>query len=167
MDSLTQMPADAQSIAADVAEELLTPFVTAVETALREVARTDVAVRLTYQLRSIRCEGEVVAMLDLTSATARCMSLGMSAKTAAALARRMLSNALPNPGDALIRDCVGEIANVAAGQAKAILHGTQHAFTFGTPRMATSTDLPAGGREEALVAVLASDVGQVVVQLFT
>jgi CheY-specific phosphatase CheX len=160
------MPAEARPIAADVAEGFLGSFVTAVETALREVASTDVALRFTYQLRSHQYRGEIVAMLQLSSATAACLALGMTQETAKTLSRRMLSEIVPNPDDDLIRDCVGEIANVAAGQAKAILHGTQHALTFGTPRIYSAQEVPASGAQEMLVAVLASDVGEVVVQLF-
>jgi hypothetical protein len=41
-----------------------------------------------------------------------------------------------------------------------------YAFTFGTPRITSAEERPAAGREESLVAVLTTDVGDVVVQLF-
>jgi CheY-specific phosphatase CheX len=165
MGSPAEMPFDAQPIAADLHEQLLAPFVVGVETALREVAQTEPAVRHDYRVQSRRCGGDLVAMLDLSSASTRCLALGVASATAAALAQRVLSETLPNPDEALIRDCLGEIANVAAGQAKALLHGTHHAFTFGTPRITPAAELPSGGLEECLVAVLATDVGDVLVQL--
>jgi CheY-specific phosphatase CheX len=166
MDSRSEMPPDARPIAARLKEQLLDPFVVAVETALREVARTDAAVSLTYQVRSRRHGDEVVAMLDLASATVGRLALGVAATTAAVLAQRMLSETMPNPDDELIRDCLGEIANVTAGQAKALLHGTPYAFTFGTPTITSAAELPTSGDAESLVAVMATDVGEVVVELF-
>jgi chemotaxis protein CheX len=168
MGSFAQMPPDAQPIAAEVRELLLAPFVTAVETVLRELAMTESAERCAYQVRSHAHHrgADLVAMLDLSAATVGGLALGFAAGTAMALARRMLSETMPNPDDGLIRDCIGEIANVTAGQAKALLHGTQHAFTFGTPRITSTAELPADGSEAALVAVLATDVGPVVLQLF-
>jgi hypothetical protein len=41
-----------------------------------------------------------------------------------------------------------------------------YAFTFGTLRITSAEERPAAGREESLVAVLTTDVGDVVVQLF-
>jgi CheY-specific phosphatase CheX len=34
---------------------------------------------------------------------------------------------------AMVADCMGEIANIIAGQAKALLHGTPNHFVFSTP----------------------------------
>ena len=132
---------------------------------VREVARTDSAVRVAYQVRSRRFRGELVAMLDLSSSTEGCLAVGVGTATAAALAQRVLSETLANPDDALIRDCLGEIANVAAGQAKALLHGTPYQFSFSTPCFATEAEQVPRGMEESLVAVMATDVGEVVVQL--
>jgi chemotaxis protein CheX len=165
MNSLAVIPPGAQPIAADIYEQLLGPIIVGFETALRDVAMTEAALRQTYQMRSHRFSGDLVARLELSSATTECLALGVIAETAAALARRVLSETELNPDDALIRDCVGEIANVAAGQAKALLHGTPHQFTFGTPRIASAAELVVTDMEVYLVAVMATDVGEVVVQV--
>jgi chemotaxis protein CheX len=166
MGSLARMPADARPVPADLHEQLLVPFTVAVETALREVAGTDAAAGTAYRVPSCQLGGDLVAVLDLYAAPARRLALGVETATALALARRMLSETLPDPDDALIRDCFGEIANVAAGQAKALLHGTPHAFTFGTPRITSAAGLPSPGGGETLVVVFATDVGEVALQLF-
>jgi CheY-specific phosphatase CheX len=159
------MPPDAQAIDADLREELLVPFVTGLETALRELAGTEAVLRFVYRLPVRRLHGDLVVLLDLTSSLQCGLALGVGTATAAALAQRMLTDAAPKPDEALIRDSIGEIANVASGQAKALLHGTPYQFTFGTPRLAEDAQEPAGP-EESLVAVMATDVGDVVVQLF-
>jgi CheY-specific phosphatase CheX len=165
MNSFTEMPADAQPLAADLREQLLAPFIEAVQTALRELAGTDAVERFAYQARSRHCRGDLVAMIDLSSATMRCLTLGFTTETATELARRFLSETAPIPDGTLVRDCAGEIANVTSGQAKALLHGTPNAFTFGTPRIAPTGELPRD-IDKSLVAVLATDVGAVVLQLF-
>jgi CheY-specific phosphatase CheX len=62
---------------------------------------------------------------------------------------------------------MGEITNVIAGQAKAMLHGTPHRFAFSTPRLLSGGDPVPGavaGRE-FLVVVFASDAGDFTLQL--
>src|SRR5260370_11522250 len=137
MDSFAVMPPDAQPIAAQVREQILAPFLVAVETALREVALTEGAERDAYQVKSRRLYGDVVALLELSSGAEGCLALGVSAPTAAALARRVLTETRGHVDEAVIRDCIGEIANVAARQAKALLHCTPDQVTFGTPNNAT------------------------------
>jgi CheY-specific phosphatase CheX len=165
MDSFAEMPPDAQPIAADLDKQLVAAFVEAVGTALRELATTDAVERAAYQVRSGRCRGDLVAMLDLRSGMARRLALGFATSTAAELARRVLSETAPKPDGALVRDCIGEIANVTAGQAKALLHGTPNALTFSTPRTVPAGELPGGGIERSLVAVMATDVGAVFLHL--
>ena len=46
---------------------------------------------------------------------------------------------IDEPDDAMVRDCAAELLNVTAGQAKTLLYGTPHHFTFATP-----TALPVG-----------------------
>jgi CheY-specific phosphatase CheX len=165
MGSQPEMPSDAQPIDPELEEQLRGPFVAAVQTALLELAQTEAAMVMAYQVYSRRWHGELIAALDLVGGTATCFALGFSLETAAALARRMLSETLPNPDDALIRDCVGEIANVAAGQAKALLHGTPSALSFGIPRIAIGGKSP-GGDQQCLIAVMATDVGEVAIHVF-
>jgi CheY-specific phosphatase CheX len=164
MDSLTSMPPDAQPIPDDLRAQLLAPFVEGVTTALREGANTEACERMAYRARLGRAK-DMVASLEISAAMARRLALGVDAATATTLAHRMLNETLANPDDALIRDCLGELANVAAGQAKALLHGTPHAFAFGTPQITTG-DLSSDGIEDCLIAVLSTDAGDVAVELF-
>src|SRR5437016_4476364 len=101
MGSFANIPADARPVPAALHEQLLVPFTEAAETALREVARTDAAVRATYRMPSSRPAGDLVALLDLRAATTKGLALGVATATAAELARRVLSETLPNPDDAL------------------------------------------------------------------
>lgn len=159
------MNTDAQPIADELRERLLGPVLEAVTTALREVAMTEATEGTSYRTAPHQLRGELIAYLELSSSAQRCLALGFSRDTAASLARRVLAETMSNPDAPLIDDCLGELANVSAGQAKALLHGTPWQFTFGTPRVTTDTELPIKDVNECLVARLDSDVGEIVVQL--
>jgi CheY-specific phosphatase CheX len=77
--------------------------------------------------------------------------------TAAALARRVLAEAAVELSTEMIRDCMGEVANVVAGQAKALLFGTPFHFTLSTPTVLAGHAPVAGGSQ---VVVFDSDVGE-------
>lgn len=166
MHQLSDVPAESWPIAEETREQVLAPVLASVETALREVALTEVAACATYRQATCQLRGEVVALLKLASAPQTCLALGFSNATAAALARRILTGTVSDPDGELIRDCLGELVNVAAGQAKALLHGTPWQFTFGTPQLASGVELPDAGPQDCLSAILATDVGEVIVQLF-
>jgi chemotaxis protein CheX len=83
------------------------------------------------------------------------------------LAGRALAGVTEELTEDIVRDCLGEIANVVAGQAKALLAGTPYHFTFSTP-----TVVAGGGHEGGatpgggyLVVLFGSDVGDFALQL--
>jgi len=65
----------------------------------------------------------ICADLRFTSGIEGSLVLIFPQRTAEALADRMLAGVSIDVGDQLIRDCAGEIGNVVAGQAKALLSG--------------------------------------------
>src|SRR5262245_31208475 len=99
------------------------------------MAGTEVAVRETYRTRLDSPWGDISAVLEIKSATGGMFVLSFPERTAAAIAERILADARTAVTDSLIRDCVGEIANVIAGQAKTLLAGTTHQLTFSLPRV--------------------------------
>jgi CheY-specific phosphatase CheX len=69
--------------------------------------------------------------------------------------------------ETLVCDCVGEIANVIAGQAKTLLAGTPHQSTFALPQVVAGNPLssqPEQGRN-CLVMNLCSDLGEFTMRL--
>ena len=91
--------------------------------------------------RCIAPLGDIAAVLTLTSAPGA-MVLGFPEQTASALAGRILSGVTAVIDGQLIRDCVGEIANVIVGQAKAMLAGTSYHFAFSVPNVTAACDGP-------------------------
>jgi chemotaxis protein CheX len=158
---------DARPISDKDREECLQSFIQATCTTLAEMAEVVANVREVYATSTPRCKGDVTVVLGLTPTPGAKLVLDFPGPTASALADRVLAEVGGTSDDALIRDCMGELTNVIAGQAKALLHGTSHAFAFSTPKIMSNRDLLPGtatGRE-FLIAVFASIAGDFTLQL--
>src|SRR5262249_27972559 len=115
---------------ADVSSQPMESYINAATLALGEMAGAQVFVRESSPDKYAQSESDVVALVELEAATAQMLILRFSRQTATAFAQRILDNANVELGDSLVQDCVGEIANVIAGQAKTLLAGTPHQMTF-------------------------------------
>jgi chemotaxis protein CheX len=160
-------PDDTEAVLPEVRAQLLEPFLTAVSSVLAEMAGCGVAVQAVYRQARSRTRGELSAVLRLHFTTAAALVLSCPRPTARALAERVLAGTVERLDDALIGDCLGELGNVIAGQAKALLAGTPHHFTFATPTLVTGAGQEVGVRAGQGCFVLAfhSDVGAFALQL--
>src|SRR5512147_732929 len=77
--------------------------------------------------------GDVRAAVAIKASFDGLLILSFSAPAAASVSRRILAGFRQELNPDMIRDCVGEIANVVAGQAKALLAGTPYHFLFSPP----------------------------------
>jgi chemotaxis protein CheX len=163
----SQAPEDARPVEGDVRDLLLVPFLTAVRDTLAEMSGLDTAVRVVYRTADLRIAVGVTAAVELDVAKPGCLVLEFPRPTAAALAERVLAGVPAAPDDALIGDCVGEIANVVAGRAKTMLAATGFRFAFRVPRIVAAGDtLPLAPGQNRLVAVFDSPSGEFALQLF-
>jgi CheY-specific phosphatase CheX len=67
----------------------------------------------------------------------------------------------------LIRDCLGEVANILAGQAKTLLLGTRYHFTLSTPQVMDGVHegaLPEG--TTGLAVAFDSEVGEFAMEVW-
>jgi chemotaxis protein CheX len=146
----------------DSPNELVEAFAAAVPFALREMAGVDA---VTVESRPAGADdgfGGVSAVIRLTTAGGGWdLTMHFPETTAATLARRILGGAVEEFGAELVRDCMGEVANVVAGQAKALLVGSPSHFTLGTPTVGTGPACAAGGWEIRF----GSDAGEFAAQL--
>lgn len=139
---------------------LLAPFIAATQTALGEMAGTEVAVRAMYRSTRIDAPADIRVALKLASASTQLMILAFPEATATSLAWRMLAGTNDAIDDPLIRDCAGETANVIAGQAKALLAETPRRFTFSVPEIVADTDrLEAPSGMAFLVVTFTTELG--------
>jgi chemotaxis protein CheX len=158
---------DAQPVAPEVRETLLEPFIAAASMTLGELAQTELAVRSVYRTAQPRTLSDLSALLGLTAEGGEVLVLSFPKATASALARRILAAVTPAPDDDLIRDCMGEVANVIAGGAKTLLAETPYQLLLATPRIISGAGFEVGSRPgvEGLVVVFGSDAGEFALQV--
>jgi chemotaxis protein CheX len=164
---MSELAADgARAIPADIQNQLLEPFITATRTALGEMANAEVVVR---ELSHGSCDlamGCISTLMRLEFATPGCLLLIFPKPTAANLAKRMLADVPTELDEQLICDCVGEIGNVVAGQAKTLLAGTPYCFTFSLPQILVDDDEYQPPKElRCLNVIFAGEMGEFCLRL--
>jgi len=128
----------------DASHELVGAFAEAVPAALREMAAVEAVVRDSRPAEAADLGAHLVAAIGLTTADGEgWLELWLPERTADELARRVLAGAVDRLTPDLVADCMGEVANVAAGQAKALLVGRPSHFALSTPFVRAGG--PAGG----------------------
>jgi chemotaxis protein CheX len=167
LDSFAAGAVDAQPIVGEIRDMLLEPFIEAARTALGEMAGTEVVVQAVFQTSTHRAWGDLAAVVGLRSATDATLVLSFPKRTATALAGRILAGVTQEVDENLIRDCVGEIANVVAGQAKTMLAGGPYRFAFAIPQViADAKEWPPAQGLDCLVVAFHSDQGEFNLQLY-
>jgi len=146
---------------------LVEPFIAAATTALSEMAGAEAIVRNVRQQTNPPELNDITAVVEITATTTHgFLVLSFPKPTAAALAARILAGTAQKPDDNLIRDCVGEMTNVIAGQAKAMLAGGLYQFTFSIPKvLAGPSDFQPPQCPNCLVISFRSDQGEFALQL--
>jgi CheY-specific phosphatase CheX len=159
---------------------LLESFIEATRAALAGMADIEVSVKGMVRKTLHRPLGDIVAVVGLTNRQQRAiefdskwssdssqLALGFSQTTAAALAGRILTGVANEINENLIRDCMGEIANVLTGQAKALLGETSYRFMFSLPPLVMNSDevRPTSGLD-CLIVVFTCEQGEFAMQMF-
>jgi chemotaxis protein CheX len=157
-----------QPISPGLRAQLLEPFITATTVTLREWTGTEAFVKGEGRMIRPGPRGDFAVVLPLRSTSEGLLVLHFPDATATALARRIFADAAKEYGRDMISDCLGEFANVLAGQAKALLFGTPYHFSLGTPRACSDAApyLPSQPGLQGLVLRFDSDVGEFALQLF-
>ena len=163
-----ELPNGATPIAGPLRDELLNPLAAAATVAIQEVARTEAVLNATFGTSTPLEFGQRSAAINVNCASGGgCLVLSVSDEAARELASRVLAGQNATIDAALIDDCLGEIANVIAGQGKALLYGTSWHYTFGTPTKASGA-----GRAELFtphaewyILQFASNVGPLYLQV--
>ena len=157
-----------QPVTGEVREDILEPFIAATRAALGEMAGAEPVVRALYHKPMTHAMGDIAAVIRLGSAAGEgSLVLGFPQPTATALARRILVDAAKSVEEDLVRDCVGEIANVVAGQAKALLAERPVRFEFRLPQtVVNAAEFQPPEGLDCLVVVFGCDQGEFALQLF-
>jgi chemotaxis protein CheX len=134
-----QSRCDNHPVIEELRESLLRPFCSATEVTFQEMANVEVKVRAVYQKSGYKMFGDISAVIGLLTKSEGSLVLSFPEASAAAFVRRILAGVVDEPGPDTIRDCVGEICNVIAGQARGILSSTPYAFALSTPTIVSGT----------------------------
>ena len=137
-------------------------FAEAVGATLREMAGLEVATRGIASGIVARPQS-LSANLRLTSPGDGDFTLDFQKPVAMELARRIFAKPGIETDDTLLVDCIGEVANVVAGQAKTLLFGTPQHFVFSLPKLMPES-LPHPDAERVIVT-FASEIGEFLLYL--
>jgi chemotaxis protein CheX len=158
----------AQPVGSEVRAQLADPLITAVLQTLRDMVEVDAVVCSVYQRETPMPLGDISALLKISATLEGVLILSFSMTTAEALARRVFAEVGAEVNAALMQDCMGEIANVVAGQAKALLAGTPYHFLFSSPTVTLGSHaLALSENMSSLVIAFESDLGGLALQVCT
>ncbi len=144
-------------------DDLVGPFSEAVAVALREMAGVESFLMEAHSTSEPVGFGDVSAVLRLGGNGEGFLILSLPQQTAEALARRVLAETLTEMDADMVGDCMGEVANIVAGQAKTLLYGTPRHFTFSAPTVVHG--LPSVPHAQRWVATFQSDTGEFVLHV--
>jgi chemotaxis protein CheX len=158
---------DAQPVSPEVREQLLEPFITAANLTLGELAQVEPVVRSMYRTAQPLTLGDISAVLGLSGEPGEALILSFPASTAGVLAARVLAEVTQTPEDPLVRDCMGELANVIAGQAKTLLAESPYQLLLGTPSVLSGAGVEIGPPPDigGLIVIFDSDAGDFALQV--
>jgi chemotaxis protein CheX len=162
-----QSRCDVQPVYAEIRKNLLEPFIEGTTITLQEMAGVKVFVNSVYQKSNYKLFGDISAIIGLVAPGEGSMVLSFPEATANAIVRRVLAGIADHPDADMIRDCVGEVINVVAGQAKGILSNTKYHFSFSTPTVISGANHEIRHKPNMACMVIAfgSDVGAFALQL--
>ena len=142
----------------NTSDELRAALGEAVAVALRELAGVEA---VAGDARAVSGPEGFADMSAVLAVTARggggYFVMSFTDRAGAALAQRVLAEFATEPGAAMVRDCLGEVVNVVAGQAKTLLSGTPAHFTLATPTVVNGA--PALPAPERLLVPFTCELG--------
>jgi chemotaxis protein CheX len=151
----------------EIRTKLVGPFTSATILAIKEMAGIDVEVRSVYQKVHHKMFGDISAVIGLVARTEGAMVLSFPDASASNFVKRVLSGLDDHPSDDMMRDCIGEIANVIVGQARGIIAGSDYEFVMATPTIVSGTghEIRHKPGTPCLVIAFSSKLGEFALQL--
>jgi chemotaxis protein CheX len=110
-------------------------FIEAVTGSIGEMTHVEPIVRDVRQTEFDKSLGDVWAIVGSFPNSPDCLVLSLPMKTARGMAERILAETPQLIDDSMILDCIGELANVLAGQVKALLANSSYHFSFSLPKV--------------------------------
>lgn len=119
--------------AASVDVSFVNPFIAATVSVFETMAMTKVVRKDLFLKKDYKSFGDVSGVMGLVGEATGTVVLSLPGPIACKVVARMLDEPIPKTITEEIKDGVGEIVNIIAGQAKASLAQTKHHFTLSIP----------------------------------
>jgi chemotaxis protein CheX len=146
----------------------LTPlFIEAITGSIGEMTHAEPTIREVLRAEFDKSLGDVWAIVGSFPNSPDCLVLSFLMKTARGMAERVLADTREPIDDRMILDCIGELANVLAGQVKSLLATSSLHFSFSLPKVMIAPDsqiLVHSGRK-CLRMTFNSDLGEFALQI--
>jgi chemotaxis protein CheX len=134
---------ESQQIPDDIRANLLEQLVVSAVSTLAEMAQISAFARGFSVTSSVREFGDHFILMALKPIPNDFLMLCIPKQAAETIARGMLAESHIDPDRSLMLDAMGELVNVIAGQAKALLSETPYHFSFATPKLLDEPTLAA------------------------
>lgn len=159
--------AEAEPLEDEMLTKLLLPFNAAAVTTFEEMANLGIRLRAIYQKRNHKIFGDISAVIGLVAEHEGAMVISFPQKTADQIAQRVLAGVADSIGEDMLRDCIGEVANVIAGRARGTLADSQYKFGISTPTVISGAGHQVRHMPGApcLVSAFGSDAGEFALQV--
>ena len=166
MDKTHQLANGAVDVDAEIRRDLIEPFIAAATAALGEMAGVEVAVQSVSRRSTPSSIGDIFAVVEILAPPSGYLVVSLPLSTATGFAGRILAGVAKDLDAGLIRDCMGEVANVICGQAKAMLAAGPNPFIFAVPKLRSTLDeFQLRESSDCLVVAFRSEQGNFALQL--
>lgn len=159
--------ADMEPVFSEMHTHVLKTFIGVTEMTFREMAQVDIHIRASYQKRAYTIFGDISAVLGLFGQSEGALAVSFPHATALRLTKCIFPELNVEEDQEMVRDCVGEIANIIGGQAKGQLSTTDCRFNISTPTIITGLEHQVRHKAgvPSLIAVFDSSLGDFALQV--
>jgi chemotaxis protein CheX len=142
-------------------------FIEAVAGSIGEMTQTEPVIREVNRVDFDRTLGDVWAVVGSFPMVPDCVVISLPMNTARGMAERVLGDVREPIDDRIILDCIGELANVLAGQVKSLLATSPYHFSFSLPKVTRGPDSDALAHlgHKCLRMLFNSEVGEFALQV--
>src|SRR5262245_45587149 len=133
-------PRDKVETAEYTGADLAALFIEAVTGSIGEMTHIEPVIREVHRTEFDNTLGDVWALVGDLPSSPDCLALSLPMKTARGMAERVFADVREPIDDGMVLDCIGELANVLAGQAKSLLANSPYRFSFALPKVMLAHD---------------------------
>jgi chemotaxis protein CheX len=165
--SMTLDPRDTAETAEKSGADLATLFIEAVTGSIGEMTHIEPVIRKVDRTEFDKTLGDVWALVGDLPRSPGCLALSLPMKTARGMAERVFAGVREPIDDGMVLDCIGELANILAGQVKSLLANSPYHFSISLPKVMLTHDLQVQDRlgRSCLRMTFDSEVGEFALQI--